>query len=90
MVAFWEWAAATLPIGAFTAHGCYMTHTTIDVDEVLTAEVMRRFGLTTEKAAIDLALRRLLGVPLRREFLLSLEGVAWEGNLGERPNESVD
>jgi Arc/MetJ family transcription regulator len=58
-----------------------MSRTNIDIDDALTAEVMRRFGVTTKKAAVDLALRRLVGVPLSREFLLSLEGVGWEGNL---------
>jgi Arc/MetJ family transcription regulator len=62
-----------------------MARTNIDLDDELTAEVMRRFGLTTKKAAVDLALRRLLGAPLRREFLLSLEGVGWEGDLEDEP-----
>jgi Arc/MetJ family transcription regulator len=68
-----------------------MTRTNIDLDDELTAEVMRRFGVTTKKAAVDLALRRLVGSPLSREFLLSLEGVGWEGDLddlrSERPDE---
>jgi Arc/MetJ family transcription regulator len=71
-----------------------MTRTNIDLDEQLTVEVMRRFGLTTKTAAVDLALRRLLGAPLTREFLLSLEGVGWEGDLAslrsERPDEPVN
>jgi Arc/MetJ family transcription regulator len=71
-----------------------MTRTNIDLDQELTAEVMRRFGLTTKKAAVDLALRRLLGAPLSREFLLSLEGVGLkddlEGLRSERPDEPVE
>lgn len=58
-----------------------MSRTNIDIDDDLTAEVMRRFGVATKKAAVDLALRRLVGAPLRREFLLGLEGVGWEGDL---------
>ena len=36
-----------------------MTRTNVDVDDALVAEVMRRYGVTTKKEAIDLALRRL-------------------------------
>lgn len=68
-----------------------MARTNIDLDDELTAEVMRRFGLTTKKAAVDLALRRLVGAPLDREFLLSLEGIGWTANLddlrSDRPDE---
>ena len=60
-----------------------MSRTNIDIDEELAAEVMRRFGLTTKRAAVDLALRRLVGLPLTREFLLGLEGVGWEGDLDD-------
>jgi Arc/MetJ family transcription regulator len=60
-----------------------MARTNIDIDEELAAEVMRRFGLTTKRAAVDLALRRLVGLPLTREFLLGLEGVGWEGDLDD-------
>jgi len=58
-----------------------MVRTNIDIDEDLVAEVMRRFGVTTKKQAVDLALRRVVGVPLSREFLLALEGVGWDGDL---------
>lgn len=68
-----------------------MSRTNIDLDDVLVAEVMRRFGVTTKKDAVDLALRRLVGVPLTRDFLLSLEGIGWEGSLdgirSELPSE---
>lgn len=71
-----------------------MARTDIELDEKLTAEVMRRFGLTTKKSAVDLALRRLLGAPLSREFLLSLEGIGLEDDLeglrSERPDEPVE
>lgn len=60
-----------------------MARTNIDLNDVLVAEVMRRYGVTTKKEAIDLALRRLVGVPLNRDFLLSLEGIGWEGSLDD-------
>jgi Arc/MetJ family transcription regulator len=67
-----------------------MSRTNIDIDDELAAEVMRRFGLATKKAAVDLALRRLVGVPLTREFLLELEGVGWEGDLNALRSEQPD
>lgn len=60
-----------------------MTRTNIDIDDDLVAEVMRRFGLSTKKEAVDLALRRLAGPPVTREFLLSLRGTGWDGDLGD-------
>ncbi|HEX7322132.1 MAG TPA: hypothetical protein VF299_04235 [Mycobacterium sp.] len=43
------------------------------------------------KAAVDLALRRLAGARLDREFLLGLEGIGWAGELedlrAEQPGE---
>lgn len=67
-----------------------MARTNIDIDEELVAEVMRRFGLTSKRAAVDLALRRLVGLPLTREFLLGLEGVGWEGDLDDLRREQPD
>ncbi len=64
-----------------------MSRTNIDLDDELVAEVMRRYGVTTKKQAVDLALRRLVGVPLSREFLLGLEGVGWEGDLEDMRSE---
>ena len=67
-----------------------MSRINIDIDDELAAEVMRRFGLTTKKAAVDLALRRLVGPSLTREFLLGLEGVGWEGDLDDSRGEQPD
>mgnify|MGYP001017775773 CR=1 FL=1 len=70
--------------------GC-MSRTNIDIDDELVAQVMRRYGVSTKKQAVDLALRRLVGVPLSREFLLSLEGIGWDADLDdirrERPSD---
>jgi Arc/MetJ family transcription regulator len=66
-----------------------MTRTNIELNDDLVAEVMRRFGVTTKKDAVDLALRRLVGTPLTTEFLLSLEGLGWEGDLAEIRADSV-
>jgi Arc/MetJ family transcription regulator len=60
-----------------------MARTNIDIDQDLVAEAMRRFGLRTKREAVDLALRRLVGPRLSPEFLESLEGMGWEGDLDE-------
>jgi Arc/MetJ family transcription regulator len=58
-----------------------MTRTNIEIDEELVARVMSRYRLPTKRAAVDLALRRLVGEPLSREEALALEGTGWEGDL---------
>lgn len=60
-----------------------MSRTNIDLDDDLVAEVMRRYGVRSKKDAVDLALRRLVGEPVSREFLLGLEGSGWGGDLAE-------
>jgi Arc/MetJ family transcription regulator len=67
-----------------------MGRTNIDLDDELISEVMRRFGVSTKKEAVDLALRRLVGVPLTTEFLLGLEGVGWDGDLESLRREKPD
>jgi Arc/MetJ family transcription regulator len=67
-----------------------MTRTNIDIDDSLVAEVMRKFGVSTKKEAVDLALRRLVGAPLTKEFLLGLEGVGWDGDLDALRREKPD
>lgn len=44
---------------------------------------MRRYGVTTKREAVDLALRRPVGTPLTKDFLLSIRGVGWAGHLDE-------
>lgn len=58
-----------------------MARTTIDIDEVLVAEVMRRFRLKTKREAVDLALRRAAGATATTGGLLGLEGIGWDGDL---------
>ncbi len=67
-----------------------MTRTNIDLDDALVAEVMRRYGVATKREAVDLALRRLVGIPLDRDFLLSLEGLGWEGSLADIRRDQPD
>jgi Arc/MetJ family transcription regulator len=83
-----------LPASSLTTmmHEVYrwcMSRTNIELDDVLIGEVMRRYGVRTKREAVDLALRRLVGVPLTREFLRSLKGVGWGSDLDElRSGES--
>jgi Arc/MetJ family transcription regulator len=70
-------------------YGWCMARTNIDIDDELVAEVIRRFGVTTKKDAVDLALRRLVGTPLTAEFLLGLEGLGWEGDLDKIRDDVV-
>jgi Arc/MetJ family transcription regulator len=58
-----------------------MARTNIDIDDDLVRAVMRRFGLTTKREAVDLALRRLAGPPISRDSLLALDGTGWDGDL---------
>ena len=53
----------------------------MDLDEKLVAEAMRRYGLASKRAAVDLALRRLVGDALTREEALEMEGSGWEADL---------
>jgi len=60
-----------------------MARTNVDIDDALVARVMRRYGLPTKRAAVDLALRRLDIEPLTREEALAMRGSGWEGDLQE-------
>lgn len=61
----------------------YVSRTNIELDDELLAEAMRRFGVRTKREAVDLALRRLVGASLTPEFVRSLDGIGWEGDLDE-------
>jgi Arc/MetJ family transcription regulator len=60
-----------------------MSRTNIDLDDDLVAEAMRRFDLPTKKSAVEFALRRLLANRVDAEFIRSLEGIGWDGDLDE-------
>jgi Arc/MetJ family transcription regulator len=58
-----------------------VSRTNIDIDEELVQRVMRRFGLASKRAAVDFALRRLLGEPMTRAEILAMQGMGWSGDL---------
>lgn len=60
-----------------------MTRTNIEIDDELVARVMERYELKTKKEAVDLALRQVAGTPLTQEFLESVHGMGWDGDLAE-------
>jgi Arc/MetJ family transcription regulator len=66
-----------------------MGRTNIEIDELLVERAMRRYRLPTRRAAVDLALRRLVGDPMTREEALDMEGTGWEGDLNalRRPDD---
>jgi len=57
-----------------------MPRTTVRIDEILVRRVMRLYGLPTKRAAIDFALRALVGDRPHRD-MLDLEGAGWDGDL---------
>ena len=57
--------------------------TNIEIDEQLVVRVMRRYGLRTKRAAVELALRRLDVEPMSRDEALSIRGTGWDADLGE-------
>jgi Arc/MetJ family transcription regulator len=57
--------------------------TNIEIDQQLVARVMRRYGLRTKRAAVELALRRLDIDPMTPEEALAMRGTGWSGDLAE-------
>src|SRR5882762_3682727 len=57
-----------------------MSRTNVVIDETLVRRVMRLYRLPTKRAAIDFALRALVGDRRRRD-MLDLEGAGWDGDL---------
>ena len=44
---------------------------------------MRRYGTPTKRAAVDLALRRLVADAMKNDEALAMQGTGWDGNLDE-------
>jgi Arc/MetJ family transcription regulator len=72
-------------------HSWRMTRIDIEIDDELLAEAMWKTGVGTPDEVVDLALRRLVDTPLSAEFLESLQGIGWDGDLdGMRRSKSQD
>ena len=57
-----------------------MSRTNIVIDDAVLRRVMRLYRLPTKRAAVDFALRALVGERRRRE-MLGLKGAGWDGDL---------
>ena len=60
----------------------YVTRTTIDIDDVACVAVMRRYGLTTKREAVNYALRELAS-RLTLDEARRLRGSGWDAGLDE-------
>jgi len=58
-----------------------MSRTNIEIDDELVERTMRRYRLPSERAAVDLALCRLVSEPMSRDEALAMEGTGWDGDL---------
>jgi len=68
-----------------------MARTNIDIDDEACALVMRQYGFSTKREAVNYALRQLVNV-MTLEEALAMQGTGWESDLdemrsGERANE---
>ena len=55
--------------------------TNIDIDDDLLAQAMAATGLSTKKATVEEALRRVVRRRERLDAVIDLAGLGWEGNL---------
>ena len=58
-----------------------MVLTNIEVDDELIHDAMERFGLTTKRSVVELALQRLMASSVDADFLRSIAGTGWSGDL---------
>ena len=66
-----------------------MGRTNIEIDDALVAQVMHVYNLPTKRAAVDYALRALVGDGDKRS-LLELEGIGWNGSLDEMRGSRIE
>jgi Arc/MetJ family transcription regulator len=66
-----------------------MSRTNIDLDDALVREAMRRFHLKTKKDAVTYALENLVGRPATSDFLRSVRGLGWDGDLAKMRSSRV-
>lgn len=66
----------------------HMSRTNIDIDDDLVEIVMVRYGLSTKRDAVDLALRHLAGQPMSRSEMLAMAGSLPEFGTAHEDDES--
>ncbi|RDJ22450.1 type II toxin-antitoxin system VapB family antitoxin [Bosea caraganae] len=64
--------------------------TNIDIDDALLKEAMEATELSTKKAVVEEALRRLIENNRRRQAIKDLKGIGWEGDLDEMRRNFFD
>ena len=55
-----------------------VTRTNIDLDDELVERAMRRYRLDSKRAAVQLALEKLVGHPMTRSEVLGMQGSGFE------------
>ncbi len=60
-----------------------MTRTNVDIDDIACGVVMKRYHLTTKRAAVNFALRNLAAEPLDLDAARQLRGSGWDGDLND-------
>jgi Arc/MetJ family transcription regulator len=60
-----------------------MSRTNIEIDDALVERAMRLYRLDSKRAAVQLALERLVGEPLTKDEMLAMRGTGWDGDLDE-------
>lgn len=60
-----------------------MARTNIDLDDEACGAVMRRYGLTSKREAVNFALRTVAAEPLDLASARSMRGAGWDGDLDE-------
>ena len=58
-----------------------MGRTNIEIDDELMQAAMERFGLTTKRSVVELALQRLMASSVVADFLRTIAGTGWSGDL---------
>ena len=81
-------AALVVPTGDvypihIEVYGGAVSRTNIDIDDDLVAGVMRRYGLSTKKEAVDFALRQVSVVPMTSREMQAMRGSGWGADLEE-------
>jgi len=66
-----------------------VSRTNIDIDDELVEKAMRMYRLESKRAAIDLALRRLVGDAMSLEEVLAMEGTGWDGDLDQMRRDRI-
>lgn len=66
-----------------------MGRTNIDIDEAACAAVMRRYHLTSKRAAVNFALRSLAAEPMDIDDARRMRGTGWEGDLDDMRDSRV-